>query len=90
MDEAIHSSPAVLEVAVVGVPDSIYGESVIAFVVLREGHVSGEQELKDHTSKRLADIKVPEKILFLKTLPKGITGKVQRRALKEVALEAVA
>jgi acyl-coenzyme A synthetase/AMP-(fatty) acid ligase len=38
----------------------------------------------------LADIKVPEKILFLETLPKGITGKVQRRALKEVALEAVA
>ena len=66
-------------------PHEVYGEQVVACVTLREGHLTGEDELRDFTRVRLADYKVPERIVFLKELPKGITGKVQRRSLKELA-----
>ena len=81
-----------LEVAVIGVPDPVAarGERIVAFVVLREGLVAHEKELRDHARQGLADIKVPEKIVFLKSLPKGITGKIQRRALKEMPPGVVA
>ena len=82
VEEAIYDHPAVLEVGVVGTPDGIYGERLIAFVSLRSGSVAQEQELKEHASRRLADHKVPESIVFLERLPTGPTGKIQRRALK--------
>jgi long-chain acyl-CoA synthetase len=86
VEEAIHGHPAVLEVGVIGLPDPVgaHGERILAFVALRDGLLAHEQELRDHARQRLADIKVPEKIVFLKSLPKGITGKIQRRALKEL------
>jgi long-chain acyl-CoA synthetase len=82
VEEAIHDHPAVLEAGVVGMPDPFHGERVVAFVSLREGHVASEQELREHSRHRLADYQVPEKIVFLSDLPKGLTGKVQRRLLK--------
>lgn len=44
-----------------------------------------EGELKQHVVQHLADFKVPEKIIFVPSLPKGVTGKIQRRALKEMS-----
>ncbi len=85
VEEAIYSHPAVLEAAVIGMPDPAYGEQVVAFVSLREGLAASEPELREHARQRLADYKVPERILFLPELPKGITGKLQRRVLKDVA-----
>lgn len=82
VEEAIYAHPAVLEVGVVGTPDGIYGERLIAFVSLRSGAFALEQELKDHAGRRLADHKVPGSFVFLERLPKGPTGKIQRRALK--------
>jgi acyl-coenzyme A synthetase/AMP-(fatty) acid ligase len=76
--------PAVLEAGVIGMPDAVYGEKVIAFVAPREGTAT-EEELRQLVRSRIADYKTPERILFLPALPKGITGKVQRRALKELA-----
>jgi long-chain acyl-CoA synthetase len=67
-------------------PDPVYGEKVIAFVALRDGLITGEQELRDLARSRIADYKVPERILFLPILPKGLTGKVQRRALQDLVL----
>ena len=56
---------------------------MLAFVALRDGCVTNEDELRDHARRRLADLKLPDKIVFLEKLPKGISGKIQRTALKE-------
>jgi long-chain acyl-CoA synthetase len=82
VEEAIYAHPAVAEVGVVGAPDGIYGERLIAFVSLRSGAVAREHELKEYARRRLADHKVPGSFVFLERLPKGPTGKIQRRALK--------
>jgi long-chain acyl-CoA synthetase len=90
VEEAIYAHPAVLEVGVIGMPDSVEarGERVLAFVALRDGCVTSEDELREHARGRLADLKVPEKILFMEKLPKGISGKIQRAALKQLQLAA--
>jgi long-chain acyl-CoA synthetase len=86
VEEALYHHPAVLEAGVIGMPDPVHNERVIAFVALRDGHSTGEQELIDFVRSRLADYKTPERIIFLPALPKGLTGKVQGRELKELAL----
>jgi long-chain acyl-CoA synthetase len=89
VEEAIYHHPAVLEAGVIGMPDPVHGEKVIAFVALREGMNATEQDLRDLVRGRIADYKTPERILFLPVLPKGLTGKVQRRELKDVFLAAM-
>ena len=86
VEEALYRHAAVGEVGVVGQPDPVYGEIVTAFVVLRTGYHAGPEELREFAKERLADYKVPEKFVFLPDLPKGPTGKVHRRSLKEMAL----
>jgi long-chain acyl-CoA synthetase len=84
VEEALYRHPAVGEVGVVGQPDSAYGEIVTAFVVLREGCHADSEKLREFAKERLADYKVPERFVFLPDLPKGPTGKVHRRSLKEM------
>ncbi len=86
VEEALYRHSAVLEAGVVGETDPIYGERVVAFVALRTGHTIDEEALRQFVRQRLADYKVPERIIFLDQLPKA-TGKVQRRALKEILSE---
>ena len=74
-----------MEAAVVGEPAPVYGERVVAFVALRDGATITEDEVKEHVSKRLADIKVPERVHFLSSLPKSAGGKINRRQLKDLA-----
>lgn len=85
IEEALLQHPLVMEAGVAGAPDDVYGERVVAFVALREGRSISETELREFTRQRLADYKVPEFIFFLPNLPKGPTGKVQRRALRDLA-----
>lgn len=75
VEEVLYHHPAVFEVAVVGAPDPVYGELVMAFVSLRKGAAPGEQELREYARRSLADYKVPERIYFLPELPKGPHGK---------------
>jgi long-chain acyl-CoA synthetase len=86
VEEALYGHPAVLEAGVIGLPSSVHGEIVIAFVAVRDGLSTSEQELQDFARDLIAEYKVPERILFLPTLPKGRTSKVDRSALKDLAL----
>jgi long-chain acyl-CoA synthetase len=90
VEEALYQHPAVLEAGVVGKPDEVYGERVVAFVALRPGTSATGAELQAFARERLADYKMPEQILFLPELPKGLTGKVDRRALKHRSLTVAA
>jgi long-chain acyl-CoA synthetase len=84
VEEILYQHPAVFEAGVVGKPDPVYGETVAAFVALRPGANADESELLEFARQRLADYKTPETIVILPELPKGFTGKVLRRALKEI------
>jgi long-chain acyl-CoA synthetase len=89
VEEVLYRHPAVLEAGVIGTPDPIHGEKVIAFVALRDGFTAGEEELRNLVRNHIADYKTPERIVFLPVLPKGLTGKVQRRDLKTLALASL-
>jgi len=83
VDEALMEHPAVEQVVTFAMPHRSLGEEVAAAVVLREGHVVGERELRDFLQRTLADFKVPRKIVFLAEIPKGATGKLQRIGLAD-------
>ena len=83
VDEVLMDHPAVMQVVTFAMPHAKLGEEVAAAVVLRENHTLTERELRAFAGTRLADFKVPKKILFLGEIPKGATGKLQRIGLAE-------
>jgi acyl-CoA synthetase (AMP-forming)/AMP-acid ligase II len=78
VDEALLAHPAVAQAMAFALPHEKLGEEVAAAVVLREGQTVGEKELREFVSRRLADFKVPKRVLLLPEIPKGATGKPQR------------
>ena len=85
VEEVLFEHPLVREAAVVGIPDEFRGESVKAFVVLRDpaSKDAAEAQLFAFCKERLANYKVPRKFEFVQDLPKTLVGKVLRRQLKE-------
>ena len=81
VDDVLMDHPAVQQVITFAMPHDKLGEDVAAAVVLRDGASATEKELREFVTKRLADFKVPRKILFLEEIPKGATGKLQRIGL---------
>jgi acyl-CoA synthetase (AMP-forming)/AMP-acid ligase II len=75
--------PAVAQVVTFAMPHQKLGEEVAAAIVLRDGKEASERELRDFCATRLADFKVPRKLVFLTEIPKGATGKLQRIGLAE-------
>jgi long-chain acyl-CoA synthetase len=83
VEAALHKHPAVLDAAVIGIPDSRWGEAVTAFIVLRRGVTVNAVELIDHCRPYLAGYKKPKNVFFVDQLPKGSTGKVLKRELRD-------
>ena len=83
IENAIASHAAVMECAVIAVPDDRWGEVPVALVVLKEGANSTAQDLRKHVRSQLADFKVPRTIEFRESLPKGGTGKILKAELRE-------
>jgi acyl-CoA synthetase (AMP-forming)/AMP-acid ligase II len=81
VDEVLMDHPAVLQVVTFAVPHPMLGEEVAAAVVLREGQRATERELREFAAARLADFKVPRRIVLVAEIPKGATGKMQRIGL---------
>ena len=83
VEAVLYQHPAVAEVGVIGIPDETWGEVVVAYVARQDGVSATAAELIEFANEQIAAHKVPEKVFFMPSLPKGATGKVQRRALKE-------
>ena len=83
IEKALYEHASVLECAVIGVPDTKWGEVPKALVVLREGQAATEGELIEFCRERLAGYKAPKSFEFVETLPKGGTGKILKRELRE-------
>lgn len=84
LEELLFAHPAVADVAVVGEPDDLWGETVKAVVVLKEGAQLKEQKIIDYCKAHLASYKKPRKVVFLKELPRNASGKVVKGTLREI------
>jgi acyl-CoA synthetase (AMP-forming)/AMP-acid ligase II len=82
VEEVIYSHPAVLETAVIGVPDEKWGEAVKAVIVCREGLETTADEIITLCKQNLAGFKVPKYVEFTDSLPKTASGKIARKELK--------
>ncbi len=83
VEQAVVSHPAVLEGAVVAMPDDYWGERPKAFVVLKDGHTAESAEIIAHVRSRLAHFKAPDAVDIMTQLPKTSTGKVQKYVLRK-------
>ncbi len=83
IEEGIYLHPAVAEAAVFGIPDAVYGEALMATIVLKPGQSLTEEEIRKHISGYVTKFKVPDRIVFLDSLPKNPSGKILKRTLKE-------
>ena len=88
VESALVSHPKVAEAAVVGRPDDLKGQAIVAFVTPRQGTVAGDElaaELRKHVVEQIGALARPEEIRFADALPKTRSGKIMRRLLREVA-----
>ncbi len=83
IEEVLYAHPAVLEAAIIGVPDELWGESVMALVVLRPGQAATADELIAFSAERLARYKRPKSVEFRDVLPKSPSGKILKKDLRE-------
>jgi acyl-CoA synthetase (AMP-forming)/AMP-acid ligase II len=81
VEAALHRHPSISEAAVFGVPDELWGEVVGAAIVVREGHELSQDDVTNHSRAILADYKLPRRVFFVDSLPKGNTGKVLKQEL---------
>ncbi|MFX1252260.1 MAG: long-chain fatty acid--CoA ligase [Promethearchaeota archaeon] len=82
VEEVLFEHPAIKEAAVVGIPDEYRGETVKAFVVLKEGHSLTQEELYEHCQSKIAKYKIPRKLEIRDSLPLTSVGKVYRKVLR--------
>lgn len=83
IEEVLFEHPKILEAVAVGVPDPYRGETVKAFIVLKEGRQATEREIIQYCRTNLARYKVPKYVEFRAALPQNVVGKVLRRILRE-------
>ncbi|MFX1514599.1 MAG: long-chain fatty acid--CoA ligase, partial [Promethearchaeota archaeon] len=84
VEELIIEHPAVQEVAVVGVPHAIRGETVKAFIVLKDDETASEEEIIEFCKGQIARFKIPRHVTFIDELPKSAIGKILHRELRDI------
>ena len=89
IEEFLYKHPKVLDVQVVGIPDSVYGEEVMAWIILKDGESATAEEIKEYCKGKISKHKIPRYIEFTESYPMTASGKIQKFKLKEQAMEAV-
>jgi fatty-acyl-CoA synthase len=83
IERVLYAHPAILECAVIAAPDDTWGEVAKAIITLKPARQATEAEILDHCRRHLAGFKVPESVEFVDQLPKGGTGKILKKVLRE-------
>lgn len=83
VESVLYEHPAILEAAIIGLPDEVWGEAVCAVIVLKDGAVIDEQELRSFCRQKLAGYKVPRRIFIEQQLPRNASGKILKYQLRE-------
>lgn len=86
IEDVLYGRREIEECAVIGLPDKEYGERVVAYLTLRNGHAIDPVELKAHLKEHLSHFKVPKQFITIDALPKSASGKLLKRSLKEKVL----
>ena len=86
IEEVLYKFPGVKEAAVVGMPDTRRGEQPVAFISANEGVKLDEKAIQHFVRERLADYKVPRRVVLLPVLPRNATGKILKTQLKQLAV----
>ncbi|MGH9175311.1 MAG: AMP-binding enzyme, partial [Vicinamibacterales bacterium] len=87
VEAVLAEHPGVAEVCVLGAPDPLCGEAVVAFVIRKDPSVTSDQ-IRQHARSKLTNYKVPRTIVFRDELPKSNVGKILRKDLREAAMQA--
>ena len=82
IEEALAMHPAVADSAVVGIPDSLFGEEICAVIQLKPGMQAGEEDFRQHVAKHVGKFKIPVKVVFQTALPRNSIGKVSKRDIR--------
>ena len=89
VENAIASHPAVLDVAVIGVPDDKFGEALLAFVVARDGQTLALEEMIEFCRDKIAGYKIPRQLQLVQELPRNPSGKILKKELRKPFWEGV-
>jgi len=85
VENMLYRHPAVKELAVYGVPDAVKGEKVGVAIVLKDGATASAEDIVAYCREKLAVYKAPERVDFVRELPKSATGKILKRILRDQA-----
>jgi fatty-acyl-CoA synthase len=89
IEEFLYTHPAILDVQVVGVPDAVYGEEVVAWIILKEDAELTPADLREYCKGKISRHKIPRYIEFTKQYPMTASGKIQKFKLREQAKEVI-
>jgi fatty-acyl-CoA synthase len=87
IEEFLYTHPAIEDVAVVGVPDPKFVEEVAAWIRLKQGASTNEEEIREFCKKQMAHFKVPRYVRFVDAFPQTVTGKIQKFKIRELIIE---
>ncbi len=84
VENILYSHPDILEAAVIGLPDDIWGEKIVAAVVLKQEKKKNSEKISNYCKDNLADFKIPKRVVFIDELPKTGSNKISKQKLREI------
>ena len=89
IEEFLYTNEKVADVQVVGVPSEIYGEELVAFIIVKKNQQLSEKEIRDYVGNNMARYKVPTYVFFVTEFPMTASGKIQKYILREKAIKLI-